>query len=56
MEGKFRYTRCPQGACFAGEAYNRWHAAVTAEVPRKRKKEKKRKERKIYLPLQSQYI
>ena len=35
MEGKFRYTRCPQGACFAGDAYNRRHAAVTAEVPRK---------------------
>ena len=35
MEGKFRYTRCPQGACFAGDAYNRRHAAITADVPRK---------------------
>ena len=35
MEGKFRYTRCPQGACFAGDAYNRRHAAITAEVLRK---------------------
>ena len=35
MEGKFRYTRCPQGACFARDAYNRQHAAVTAEVPQK---------------------
>lgn len=35
MEGKFRYTRCPQGACFAGDAYNRRHASITAEVLRK---------------------
>ena len=35
MEGKFRYTRCPQGASFAGDAYNRRHAAITAEFPRK---------------------
>ena len=35
MEGKFRYTRTPQGASFAGDAYNRRHAAITAEFPRK---------------------
>ena len=35
MEGKFRYTRCPQGACFAGDAFNRRHATITADVPRK---------------------
>ena len=35
MEGKFRYTRCPQGASFSGDAYNRRHANITAEVPRK---------------------
>ena len=35
MEGKFRYTRTPQGASFAGDAYNRRHAKITAEFPRK---------------------
>ena len=35
MEGKFRYTRIPQGASFAGDAYNRRHATITAEFPRK---------------------
>ena len=35
MEGKFRYIRTPQGASFAGDAYNSWHAAITAEFPRK---------------------
>ena len=35
MEGKFRYTRTPQGANFAGDAYNRRHAKITAEFPRK---------------------
>ena len=35
MEGKFRYTRTPQGANFAGDAYNRRHAAITADFPRK---------------------
>ena len=35
MKANFRYTRCPQGACIAVDAYNRRHAAVTAEVPRK---------------------
>ena len=35
MEGKFRYNRCPQGACFAGDAFNRRHAAITVDVPRK---------------------
>ena len=35
MEGKFQYTRCPQGASFAGDAYNRRHANITAEFPRK---------------------
>ena len=35
MEGKFMYTRCPQGACFAGDAYNRRHATITADVLRK---------------------
>ena len=35
MEGTFQYTRCPQGGCFAGDAYNRRHASITAEVPRK---------------------
>ena len=33
MEGKFRYTRTPQGASFAGDAYNRRHATITAEFP-----------------------
>lgn len=35
MEGKFRYARCPQGASFAGDAYNRRHARITAEFQRK---------------------
>ena len=35
MEGKFRYTRTPQGANFAGDAYNRRHAKITAEFQRK---------------------
>ena len=35
MEGKFRYTRTPQGASFAGDAYNRRHANITAEFQRK---------------------
>ena len=35
MEGKFRFTRTPQCASFTGHAYNRGHAAITAEFPRK---------------------
>ena len=35
MDGKFQYTRCPQGGNFAGDAYNRRHANITAEFPRK---------------------
>ena len=35
MEGKFRYKRCPQGASFAGDAFNRRHAAITSDVVRK---------------------
>ena len=36
MEGKLMYnTRYLQGACFAGDAYNRRHATITADVLRK---------------------
>ena len=35
MEGKFRYKRTPQGGNFAGDAYNRRHASITADFPRK---------------------
>jgi len=35
MEGTFQYNRCPQGGSFAGDAYNRRHASITAEVLRK---------------------
>ena len=35
MEGEFRYTKTPQGTSFAGDAYNRRNAAITAEFLRK---------------------